>query len=181
MQTWIQWTDKVQFQTEGTLTIKNIWLNLFPGIAQLVEGIGCLISKSAILDRCNNSDKDIVLNRSNTGNKIQKSCFLGWNFAELFFDHANSFSKAKIRYKIEWYWMIPLSLFHSGHPAAAHARRGNQQSAALCTRVESGNQAPGPHWTCQKFLWWLQLTDQLALNPKSDPCLICTKKIPVRQ
>jgi hypothetical protein len=25
------------------------------------------------------------------------------------------------------------------------------------------------------------LTDQLALNPKSDPCLICTKKIPVRQ
>ena len=58
----------------------------------------------------------------------------------------------------------PLSLFHSGHPAGAHARRGNQQSAALCTRAGSGNQAPGPHWTCRSFLWWLQLTDQPALT-----------------
>jgi hypothetical protein len=31
------------------------------------------------------------------------------------------------------------------HPAGTHTRRGNQQSAAICTRVGSGNQAPGPH------------------------------------
>jgi hypothetical protein len=54
---------RVKTQSYGTLTIKYIRLDLLPGVAQSVEGIRRLISKSAVLDRCNNSDKDIILNQ----------------------------------------------------------------------------------------------------------------------
>jgi hypothetical protein len=36
---------------------------LSSGVAQFVEGIRRLISNSLVLDRCNDSDEDIILNQ----------------------------------------------------------------------------------------------------------------------
>jgi len=42
-------------------TIKHIGLDLLPGIGEPIESIRCFVSHSTILNRCNHSDKDIVL------------------------------------------------------------------------------------------------------------------------
>jgi len=44
-----------------TLTIKNIGLDLFPGVAELIESIRSLFSQCSVLHRCNHSDKHIIL------------------------------------------------------------------------------------------------------------------------
>lgn len=42
-------------------TIKNISLDLIPGVAEFVVCVAGLVCKGAVLDRCNNIDKNIVL------------------------------------------------------------------------------------------------------------------------
>ena len=140
-------------------TIKDIGLDLCFGIAEFIESIGSFVWYCSVLNGSNNSNKHIILNTNHRSESRWKITLSREN-------------KAKNK---------PLSLFHIEHQAVAHAKRGDQLTVVLKSKVKSDIQAQAHRQTSQKFLWWLQLTDLLEHSREIVPFFLSSTLLPERE